>query len=218
MSRDANVGVHTEARSAGTTWIASDGKISQIDPVPNLPYPVGSARAGGNASGDRSAVEFGEQRLVVMERVGFVPIGLRPQTAAFKEPGDTALNALGHTGHFGIAGREHGPENDLASLFGHVNAVQRQRMEMEVEIQGIAKALHERYGAAPGPPYRYGRGGGSVGGAGRWTFPGILRVRCRVGPGCWRTLEESGLDGKPRRGKSHDGAGRRIVSSESTAS
>jgi len=123
MSRDANVGVHTEARNAGTTWTASDGKIYQIDPVPNLRYPVASSRAGGNASGDRSAVEFGQQRLVVMERVGFVPIGLRPQAVAFKEPGDTALNALGHPGYFGIAGRGHGPENDLASFFGQVNAV-----------------------------------------------------------------------------------------------
>jgi len=134
MSRDTNVGVHTEARNAGTTWTASDGKIFQIDPVTNLRYPVASPRAGGNASGDRSAVEFGEERLVVMERVRFVPIGLRPQTAAFKEPGDTALNALGHPGHFGIAGRGHGPENDLASFFGQVNAVQRQRMEMKVQI------------------------------------------------------------------------------------
>jgi hypothetical protein len=94
MSRDANVGVHTEARNAGTTWTGSDGKIFQIDPVPNLRYPVASPRAGGNASGDRSAVEFGEQRLVVMERVGFVPIGLRPQTAAFKKPRDKSGKPL----------------------------------------------------------------------------------------------------------------------------
>ena len=60
-------------------------------------------RAGGDSPRDQGTVQFGKQRLVVPQPVGFVGIRLRPKAAALEKLGDTVRNAICHTGDFSIA-------------------------------------------------------------------------------------------------------------------
>jgi hypothetical protein len=71
------------------------------------------ARPRGNEAGNRSAVEFGEQGLVVHKAMDLGGIGLWAQAAAFEELADTAVDAFCQSGHFGVAGWERGPESDF---------------------------------------------------------------------------------------------------------
>jgi len=67
--------MHTEAGNRGTTRTRGDGDVFQIDRVADLGDRAAGTWPGGYAPGNRSAPEFGEQRLVVPEGIGFVTIG-----------------------------------------------------------------------------------------------------------------------------------------------
>jgi len=82
---------------------------------------------------------------------------LRPQAAAFEEPGDTTVNALGYAGHFGIAGRGCLVEANVAHFVLSVDAIERQQMEMDFKIEGIAEALDEGHGTTPDRSIRGGK-------------------------------------------------------------
>lgn len=122
MGRNTDVGVNAEAGNSGTTRAGGNGEVLQIDLVADLGEAPSGTRARDNPPGNRSAVEFGEQGLVVQERIRFGGIVLRPQPATFQELVDAAPDALGHPRHFGIAGRGHGPESDFAPLSNDVDA------------------------------------------------------------------------------------------------
>jgi len=102
MSRDADIGMDAETGNRSTTRPRRYGDVFQIDCVARLGDSAAGTRAGGYAPGNGSSIEFSEQRLALLEGNGRVTIG---QAAAFEKPGNTALNAFGHTGHFIIAGR-----------------------------------------------------------------------------------------------------------------
>ena len=159
MGGDADIGVDAEAGNRRTARAGRDSEIFPFDGVADFRDPPAGTRSCGYPPRDGSAVEFGEQRLIALQGVGLLRIGLGPQAAAFEQPGDAAVNAIGHAGHFGIAGRSHMPENDFALLIDDVDAVQRQGMEVGIETEGVTEALHEADGAAAGLPVRGGNAG-----------------------------------------------------------
>jgi hypothetical protein len=66
------------------------------------------------------------------------------------------VNPIRDPGDFSVTGRRNMPENQFAFAAFNVDAVQSQRMEVRVKIQGIAETLNEGDGAAAGPAVRGG--------------------------------------------------------------
>jgi hypothetical protein len=114
-----------EAGNRRTAPSARDGEIFQIDLITDFRDAPAGARSGGYSPRNGSAIEFGEQRLVLLKGIGLLRIDLCAQAAALKEPGNTAVNAIGHAGHFGISGRSHTPEHDFAYVSDNVDTIQR---------------------------------------------------------------------------------------------
>jgi hypothetical protein len=116
--------MHAEARNGGTTRAGGDGEVFQIDGIADPCEATAGKWSRGNAAGNRSAVEFGEQWVIVLKGVGLLRVAVRSHGAALEEPGDATENTLRHADHLGVAGRGHAPENDFTPFSSHVDPVQ----------------------------------------------------------------------------------------------
>jgi hypothetical protein len=79
-----------------------------------------------------------------------VRIVFRPQAAASQKSPDPPVDTGSHPCYFSVAGRAYRPERHLASFIFHIDAVQSQRVKVNIEIQVIPKALDETDRAVPG--------------------------------------------------------------------
>jgi hypothetical protein len=107
----------------------------QVDPISNPGHTPAGARAGCDPAGDGGSVEFRKQRLIAAERVRFFAVGGRPQAPAFEQSGDPASDASSNPGHFGIARGRQRNEEQVPPLDRGVDAVEGQRLEVEIEQQ-----------------------------------------------------------------------------------
>ncbi len=69
MGRDGDVGVEAESGNSGTAGSGQGGGVLSIDLVADF-QPTASTGSAGYPTRNRSAVEFGQQRLIVQERIG----------------------------------------------------------------------------------------------------------------------------------------------------
>ncbi len=116
--RDGNIGMHAEAGNYRAAAPGQGGKIFRVDLVAHLRQTTPCTRPGGYPAGDRGTIQFGRQRLIMQESVGFFRIGLRSQAPALQQAADTAVNATGHPGHLGIRYPNYDPtESILCSSF-----------------------------------------------------------------------------------------------------
>ena len=105
LGGNADVCVQADARHADAARTGWDGRVFRFDLSSKRRDGITRARAGGNAPLHRCAVEFGKQRLIAKQRVCFIRIGTRPQSAALEQSGYPAGNASRHSRDFGIVGR-----------------------------------------------------------------------------------------------------------------
>jgi len=97
---------------------------------------------------DRGCVENREQRLILEHGVDLGGIGVRAKAPAYQQALDESCQLARHALDLGVLGRGQRMKAQPAFPIPRVDAIEHERMEMEVEIQGIAEALHERDGAA----------------------------------------------------------------------
>jgi hypothetical protein len=109
--------------------------------------PPASARAGahGDARTQRRCRQGGEQRLVTGEGI-VVALGSRCD-----ESRDAARRPGQHAPHLVRARRGEGKETRRVVLVAGIDAIEREGVEVEVQVQGRAEALNEGDGAALAP-------------------------------------------------------------------
>ena len=134
MRGNTDIGVNAHSRYGGATWTCEGFKALHVDPIPDGRDPTAGSRPGGDPPTHRSPVEFCEQRLVAAKPVGFFGIGLWPQTSPLEQGNDPARDASCNPGYLGIVGRRQRIEAEAPSLFRSVDTVERQHVEMDVQI------------------------------------------------------------------------------------
>jgi len=113
-----------------------------IDPVAEPPYAPAGALSGGDSPADGGVSQAGEQWLVIGQEAVLLAA---PVQQLVEPPRDASQHAL----QLRPVGRRRRVKGTATA--GLVHAVQNQRVEVHVEIEGVAEALHERDGAALRP-------------------------------------------------------------------
>ena len=82
------------------------------------------------------------------KRITLISAHLWSQPPPLQKPDDTAGNAFRDPGNLGVAGRANPMEFEVAPVVSDIEAIDRERVEMNIEIQGVPEPLHECDGAA----------------------------------------------------------------------
>jgi hypothetical protein len=140
--------VQAQLADAGAAGGLALLQVLRIHPVAHPRRPLAGAGSGGGAATDRGSVEGGEQRLLVAERIRTVHL-LDP--AAAQQPLDAPGRRLRHALHLLVVGRRQDVEPGIPVRALLEDAVQDQRVEMDVQVQGVARPLDEPHGAGLQP-------------------------------------------------------------------
>ena len=130
-----------EAGNRGAEPKVWDSKVLQFHRIPGLRNASAGSRADGNAPGDGSAVEFGKQGLVPRKQITVIRTGFRPQPAALEKPCDAPANTFREPGDVCVTRRHGVSECELPFVIHCIDPVERERVEENIEIQGIPEAL-----------------------------------------------------------------------------
>ncbi len=157
--RNGDVGVDAEAGGFGASRVGLRRLREQVrvDAIAEAQDALPPAGSGGDAAPHRGGVQRGQQRLLEAQRVGPVGIGLGAQPAALEQAAHRSGDAPRDAGHLAVVRRRHGAEAHRVARVE--DAVERQRVEVDVQVQGVAEALDEgdraraeSCRASPAPP------------------------------------------------------------------
>jgi hypothetical protein len=145
--RDGDVRVQAHAADARAA-LALERPDLRVDAVADAQHALAGAAPRGDAAADRGAVELGEERLLGQ------PVGLRADSGPSPRrsrrrcdaPRDLAATRATSASSGGGRGWKRGGSNGVRL----VDAVEHERVEVDVEVQCVAEALHEGDGAALG--------------------------------------------------------------------
>jgi hypothetical protein len=106
---------------------------------------LASTFAVGYTALRRRGIEPGQQRVVAGEWAALLRVGVVAEPTAL-EPACDPRSGVGENGeHFLVRGRGQWQEFDRAHLVvDGIEAVENERVKMDVQIDGAAGALHER--------------------------------------------------------------------------
>jgi hypothetical protein len=156
--------VQADAAHAGAALAFERRDVVRVDAVAHAQHALARSAARGDAAGDGGAVELRQERLVLGQGVGLRGIGLGAEAPAFKEPRDAPGDLAHHPLDLCVLGRRQGMEAPRAVRPSLVHAVEQQRVEVYVQVEGVAEALDEgdRAALAAGnpPPARPPAAGG----------------------------------------------------------
>ncbi len=147
MCGDRDVRVHADTADARAALAWENREIVGVDAVAHAEHTLAAAGTRCDAARDRGGVERREQRLlrcqcVVLGRCVVAETATLEQTR--KAPRHLPCDAL----HLGVVGWWERVEAQRSALGSGVDTVEYQRVEVDVEVERIAEALHEGDGAA----------------------------------------------------------------------
>ena len=140
---DGHVRVQADAAHAGAALAFEGRQIVRIDAIAHAQHALARSAARGDAAGDGGAVELRQQRLVLGQGIDLRGIGLGAEAPALEEPRDAPGDLPHHPLDLGVLGRRQGMEAQHAVRLALVDAVEQQRVEVDVQVQRVAEALHE---------------------------------------------------------------------------
>jgi hypothetical protein len=83
-----------------------------------------------------------------LKRIGFLRVSPRTDASLLHETRHTPMDTMRNAGNFVIARRSHSQECQFTIAIFYIHSIQVHKVNMRIEIQGIAKALNEADGAA----------------------------------------------------------------------
>jgi hypothetical protein len=92
---------------------------------------------------DGGAVELGEERLLLGQGIGLRGIRFGAESSPLEEARDPPGHPGDHPLDLGILGRREGMEAKSPVRPRRVDAVDQQWVEVDVQVEGVAEALHE---------------------------------------------------------------------------
>jgi len=140
--------VQADAPHAGAALAFERWEIVRVDAVADAQHALARSAARGDAAGDGGAVELRQERLVLGHGIDLRGIGLGAEATAFEEPRDAPGDLPHHPLDLGVLGRRKGMEAQCAARTPLVDAIEEQRVEVDVQVEGVAEALDERDRAA----------------------------------------------------------------------
>ena len=135
--------MEAHAAHARATLALERRQILEVDAVAHANDALARAVARGNAAGNGGAVELGEKRLLLGQGVGFRGIRFGAETAALEEASDAPGDLAHHPLDLRILGRRKGMEAKSPARPRRVDAVGKQRVEVDVQVESVPEALHE---------------------------------------------------------------------------
>jgi hypothetical protein len=118
-------------------------EIVHVDAVADAQHALARAGAGSDAARYRGCIEQGDQRLFVRERVGLGRIGSGSQAASLEQPDDPPRYLACHAADLGVVGGRERVEPQRPARPRRVDTVEHERVEVDVQVERIAEALHE---------------------------------------------------------------------------
>jgi len=143
--------VQAHAAEARAALAQGRGQILGVDAVAEAQHALAGAPARGDAARDRGREELGEERLRVRQRIRLHRVDARAEAAVLEEAGEPPRHLTRDPRHLGVVGGRERVEARGAAGPGGVDAVEHEGMEVDVQVQGVPEALHERDGPAPFP-------------------------------------------------------------------
>jgi len=138
--------VHAHAADARAALALENREIVGVDAVAHAEHTLAAAGTRRDAARDRGGVERREQRLFRRQRVVVGCVVAEPTTLeqARQAPCDLPRHAF----HLGVVGWRERVEAQRSFGGPRVDAVEQQRVEVDVQVQRVAEALHEGDGSA----------------------------------------------------------------------
>jgi hypothetical protein len=102
-----------------------------------------NASHAGDAAGDGGTVELGEERVLLGQRIRLRRIRAGAEATAHEEARDASGDLTHQPLDLGVVGRRQRMEAQGAVRPGRVDAVEQQRVEVDVQVEGVAEALDE---------------------------------------------------------------------------
>ncbi len=135
--------MQADAAHAGAALAFEGRKIVRIDAIAHAQHALARSAARGDAAGYGGAVELRQERFVLGQGVDLRGIGLGAKAPAFEEPRDAPGDLPHHPLDLEVLGGRQGMEAQRAVRTPLVDAVEEQRVEVDVQVQRVAEALHE---------------------------------------------------------------------------
>ena len=136
--RDGDVRVQAHAARAGAARALECGEVLRIDAVADAQHAPARAAAGGDATRDGRTVELGEQRLVLGQGVRFRWIRRGAEAAPLEEARDPLCDLAHHPRDLCVVRGRERVEAQGPALLRCVDAVEQQRVEVDVQHQSVA--------------------------------------------------------------------------------
>ena len=138
--------MHAHAADARAALALENREIVGVDAVAHAEHTLAAAGTRRDAARDRGGVERREQRLFRRQRVVVGCVVAEPTTLeqARQAPCDLPRHAF----HLGVVGWRERVEAQRSFGGPRVDAVEQKRVEVDVQVQRVAEALHEGDGSA----------------------------------------------------------------------
>ena len=144
--------MQTEARDLGAEWGRAGLDGLEVNSIAEALETSSGARAGGGAAADRRARDFGQERCVARDGICVCRLCVE-QTPAREQSPEAARHAARNPCDFGVVGRCKRDEAHRAGAWIRVvHTVEHERVEVQIQVQGVPEALHEADRPALEPP------------------------------------------------------------------
>ena len=117
------------------------------DPVAQPADTMPGPRTGRHASAQGGPAQLGQERFFDRKHVGLVRVGRATQSAPLEQPLQAARKLPGNPQDLSVLRRIERQEAHFLRIIGAIDTVERQDMEVHVQVEGIAETLDERHGA-----------------------------------------------------------------------
>ncbi len=124
------------------------GSVGSAAGIAHAAHALAGSGTRGDASLDGGGIEIGEQRLFRGERIGLGWVCLGAEPLLLEPARDAPGHPAGHARDLGVVRRPQRVEAHAPFGAAGVDAIEDERVEVEVQIQRVAEALHEGDGAA----------------------------------------------------------------------
>jgi hypothetical protein len=118
-----------DARAARAAY---QGGIFGIDELAHAQQAPSGALSHGGATANRGGVELGKQRFFCQQWIGIARIGIGCQATPYEKAAQAANDTAGDALYLLIVGRRQRPETGPPAFVGVVDAIENQRVVMEI--------------------------------------------------------------------------------------